>query len=147
MPKNREQYNEYMRKYMLERYYRRRAAAIEQLGGKCIDCGNTESLEFDHAIARDKVLDLGKAFSGWSDARIQAELKKCVLRCAPCHREKSYLHGDISSVPHGGGKSGRRHCYCELCAPLKRAYARDRKRQIQAGTWNPTWAKPHDPPP
>lgn len=135
-------YNENMRVYMLARYYKRRSAAIEQLGGHCVDCDTMEDLEFDHHDSSMKAFAVGAAFSGWSEKRLQAELAKCVLRCGPCHLAKSLLMGDICTVPHGGGKSGKKHCYCDLCAPLKRAYARDRKRQIKDGTWVATWAKP-----
>lgn len=45
MRKSKEEYNAYMRKYMLERYYRRKAEAIIALGGKCVKCGSTDNLE------------------------------------------------------------------------------------------------------
>lgn len=136
-------YNDMMRIYMTARYHRRRAAAIEQLGGKCVDCDTAEHLEIDHDDASKKTFDMGKALSGWSEKRIQAELVKCVLRCRPCHLAKSLLMGDMPSVPHGGGVSGKRHCYCDLCAPLKRTYARERTRKIKEGTWVATYNKPH----
>src|SRR5882762_9871136 len=81
-------YNNKMRIYMTARYHRRRASAIEQLGGQCVDCDTIEDLEIDHANATQKTFDLGKALSGWSEVRIQAELRKCVVRCQPCHLEK-----------------------------------------------------------
>ena len=121
-----------MRQYMKDRYYRRRSAAIEQLGGKCVDCGTTEKLEFDHDDASTKSFSIGRAFAGWSEVRLQAELKKCVLRCRPCHLEKSRRSGDFPRmVEHGGGKTGKRSCYCEKCGPLKRAYNRERKRRMR----------------
>jgi 5-methylcytosine-specific restriction endonuclease McrA len=52
---NKEEYNEYYRRYMLNRYYERRAAAIEKLGGKCSYCGSIEGLEFDHIDPDDKL--------------------------------------------------------------------------------------------
>lgn len=33
---------------MKERYYRIRAEIIKTLGGKCVRCGTTDNLEFDH---------------------------------------------------------------------------------------------------
>jgi len=125
MPRTREEYNEYMREYMKARYYRRRAAAIEQLGGKCVDCGSTKQLEIDHAIAADKSFDIGKAFAGWSEVRLQAELGKCVIRCNPCHKAKSIAAGDKRTVPHGGGVSGKRNCPCDPCRARKRVYMRE----------------------
>jgi hypothetical protein len=121
-------YNEHMRVYMLERYYRRRAAAIEQLGGQCVDCDTTENLELDHDDASKKTFDFGKALSGWSEARIQAELTKAVLRCKSCHLVKSILMGDIKTVSHGGGKAGKRNCKCAPCKARRAEYMREYNR-------------------
>lgn len=56
----------------------------------CVDCGETDNivLEFDHL--GDKVADLSSYASGgrtW--ARIEAEIEKCEVRCANCHRRKT----------------------------------------------------------
>lgn len=120
----RENYNEYMRKYMLKRYHRRRSDSIEKLGGKCVVCGTTDNLEIDHIDRSTKTM----AISGlWSCniQRYEAELKLCQLLCEQHHKEKTSRE---NSVDHGGGKTGKRNCYCELCAPLKRAYARERRQ-------------------
>lgn len=120
----RENYNEYMRNYMKDRYHRLRAKAIEILGGKCAVCGSTENLEIDHVNRADKTIDLGKLTSV-SLERFSNELKVCQLLCEEHHKQKTSRE---SSVEHGGGKTGKRNCYCELCAPLKRAYARERRQ-------------------
>lgn len=129
--KCREHYNEYMAEYMLRRYHQRRGKAIVQLGGVCIDCGTTEELELDHAIAADKSFPIGTMWS-ISEVRFQAELAKCVLRCHPHHVEKSLREGDIPSVEHGGGVSGRKNCPCELCRAKKAEYNREYKRKRAA---------------
>ncbi len=116
--------NEYMRQYMKDRYYRRRAAAIVQLGGKCIDCGSVENLEFDHADASTKQHDIGKLFAGGSEEKLQAELVLCVLRCNEHHKKKSTQMKDIRVVGHGEGLSGKRNCSCEPCRSKKREYMR-----------------------
>lgn len=78
-------YNEYMREYVLKRYNRRRENAIKQLGGQCVDCGSDKGLEFDHIDPLEKSFTLAVGFSGFSEVRIQTELKKCELRCEVCH--------------------------------------------------------------
>lgn len=83
-----------MRIYMKARYERRRAAAVEQLGGKCVDCNTVDGLEFDHVDSTTKSHSLAKILAGGSEAKVQAELAKCVLRCRPCHEDKSRLAGD-----------------------------------------------------
>ena len=120
----RENYNEYMREYMLKRYHRRRSDSIEKLGGKCVVCGTTDNLEIDHIDRSTKTM----AISGlWSCniQRYEAELKLSQLLCEEHHKQKTSRE---SSVDHGEGKTGKRNCYCELCAPLKRAYARERRQ-------------------
>ena len=57
----------------------------------CTDCGETNPviLEFDHI--RDKKFNIGEACSlGVSLKRVQAEVAKCEVRCANCHRKKTY---------------------------------------------------------
>jgi hypothetical protein len=56
----------------------------------CVDCGETDIvvLEFDHL--NDKVADVSAyASSGRTWSRIQAEIDKCQVRCANCHRRKT----------------------------------------------------------
>ena len=57
----------------------------------CVDCGEDDPvvLEFDHN--RDKEFDIGSAIpKGYSLKRVQAEVDKCEVRCANCHRRKTY---------------------------------------------------------
>src|ERR1700738_5295764 len=72
-------------KYQREWYAKRRAHYIEQHGGKCVKCGSTNKLEFDHKDPRDKVSH--KIWS-WKIDRIEAELAKCQLLCITCHHGK-----------------------------------------------------------
>lgn len=118
-------WKEYHRKYNIERYHRRRAEFIATLGGKCAKCGSVENLEIDHIDRSTKLMDVGKMLSFSLQTSLD-ELKKCQALCSKCHLEKTISE---SSVPHGGGLTGKRNCYCELCAPLKRAYMRQFKRK------------------
>ena len=56
----------------------------------CVDCGETDPivLEFDHL--RDKVFNISEA-SKYGFDRIKEEIDKCEVRCANCHRRKTYL--------------------------------------------------------
>lgn len=64
--------------------------AIEYLGGSCADCGGVyhpAAFDFHHLDPSIKELHPGQALSGkWERAR--AELDKCVLLCANCHRTR-----------------------------------------------------------
>ena len=57
----------------------------------CVDCGQTDVrvLEFDH-VRGNKSADMAKLLtSAASWSIIQAEISKCEIRCANCHRIKT----------------------------------------------------------
>lgn len=54
MPYSTSQMNEYMKK----RWRRRRKEAIKKLGGRCIQCGSTRLLEFDHTDQKTKAFTI-----------------------------------------------------------------------------------------
>jgi hypothetical protein len=112
------EYNDYQRVYQLARYHRRKAAAIEFLGGKCFQCGSTEGLEIDHIDPALKTFTISKLWSV-SKALFYAELRKCQLLCKPHHIEKTRQE---QSVEHGGGASGKKNCPCKLCKAKKAEY-------------------------
>lgn len=65
--------------------------AVEYLGGKCSNCSyNTYigALEFHHTDPTKK--DMTIAGSGKKWETIKAEVEKCILLCANCHRELHY---------------------------------------------------------
>lgn len=58
----------------------------------CIDCGEKDILvlEFDHKNRRDKSSEITTLVrGGYSQRKIIAEIKKCDVRCANCHRRKT----------------------------------------------------------
>lgn len=114
----REQYNEHMRVYMLERYHTRHAEAIEFLGGKCVVCSVTEDLQLDHVDPALKSFSISQLWSV-SKEKFWAELVKCQLLCRPHHIEKTRCE---QSVDHGGGASGKRNCPCLPCKQRKSEY-------------------------
>lgn len=84
--RNKQNYNSYMNAYMKARYQRRRLAAIQKLGSKCVACGITEDLQFHHKDRSTKEMSVARAAS-LSNARWDAEVEKCELLCGACHRE------------------------------------------------------------
>jgi hypothetical protein len=58
-----------------------------KLAAGCIDCGynaNAEALDFDH-VQGNKHFSIGsEVLRGWKT--LLAEIEKCVVRCANCHR-------------------------------------------------------------
>ncbi len=70
----------------------RKKQLIEIAGGECCDCGykkNISALEFHHLNPEEKSfgIDLRKCSCAKWD-RLVEEVKKCVLICANCHRER-----------------------------------------------------------
>ncbi|QAY03515.1 HNH endonuclease [Mycobacterium phage CicholasNage] len=115
---------EYHREYASER----KARLIAMLGGSCVECGATDSLEFDHIDPATKAFAIMKRLN-WSDEIVLPELDKCQLLCKEHHDAKSRRE---RSVEHGHGKTGKRNCYCDLCGPLKAAYAAERRARLKA---------------
>jgi hypothetical protein len=89
--------------------------AIEYKGGKCIICNYNRcnsALEFHHLDPNEKEFGFGNKGStrGWE--KVQAELDKCILVCATCHREihanyinvNDYIHLNITNINVSGYK-------------------------------------------
>lgn len=118
---------------MLAWKQRTRQRAVDHLGGRCVVCGSTEGLEFDHVDPATKVLAISVAIGRcWSWVRLLVELDKCQLLCTGCHLNKT--RGE-RSVDHGGGASGKRNCPCGPCKARKREYMKQYKaRMAQSGS-------------
>jgi hypothetical protein len=59
----------------------------------CVDCGETDPmvLEFDHL--RDKSFNIGHDFPWRPWGEVLAEIEKCEVRCANCHRRRTAERG------------------------------------------------------
>ncbi len=61
---------------------------------KCIDCGEKDPvvLDFDHIDPSNKFKSVSQMLSGhYSWKSLLVEMSKCEIRCANCHRRKSYI--------------------------------------------------------
>lgn len=121
-----------MRNYMKERRSNRRAKFIQLLGGKCIQCGSKDNLEFDHVHSGWKRHDYNDIRDS-NENLIARELKKVQLLCHNCHRQKSHNNGDFINkdkkpVRHGtiwGYKKLK--CRCSRCKKAMREYLQQLK--------------------
>lgn len=128
--RTKEEYNEYMKEYMLKRYHQRRAEIISLLGGVCTSCGSTDELEIDHKDPTEKEFNLSRKLHTLSKEKLDEEVAKCQLLCDKCHNEKSVgekgqtiargTHGTISSF---------RYCKCDLCREANNKWMREYKRR------------------
>lgn len=57
----------------------------------CINCGESDPvvLEFDHRNGDDKIESISNLIRASTWERIEAEIQKCDVLCANCHRRKS----------------------------------------------------------
>lgn len=112
----------------LNQYYRRKQEFITILGGKCVDCGCVDNLEFDHINPKEKSFNISKNYSKNYDELLK-EVLKCALRCKDCHKIKTE---DIDGFKADHGTLGMyRHqkCRCDLCKKANSDYHREYKRK------------------
>ena len=84
----REENKEQIREHKREQNKKRRAHCREYLGGKCVKCGTTHNLQFDHIKREGKKYEIStKLTNKWDN--LKEELDKCQLLCAPCHLDKT----------------------------------------------------------
>ena len=69
-----------------ERDKERKKLLTEMLGGKCVSCGTTENLQFDHIDPTTKSFSIGKRYRCKD---VFEEIKKCQLLCCDCHWKKT----------------------------------------------------------
>ena len=61
---------------------------------ECIDCGEKDPivLDFDHKNPSKKFKPISNMLSGhYSWESLLKEIKKCEIRCANCHRRRTYI--------------------------------------------------------
>ncbi|MBI2096766.1 MAG: HNH endonuclease [Candidatus Sungbacteria bacterium] len=88
-----------MIKAVAKRRKKLKEMAIEYKGGKCQICGYKKysgAFDLHHIDAKEK--EFGIAAKGYTRSwkKVKAELDKCILVCANCHRE---VEAGITSVP------------------------------------------------
>ena len=71
---------------------RNKTRVLNYLKGKtCVDCGEDDPLllEFDHRDGRQKEDDVARLVMDCQWAKVEAEIAKCDIRCANCHRRRT----------------------------------------------------------
>jgi 5-methylcytosine-specific restriction endonuclease McrA len=102
MPKDKRTYSDraaYNIQAVTKRRRKLREMAKEYKGGKCMICGYSKykgALDFHHLDPSKKNFGISVRGLTRSWDKIKAELDKCILVCANCHRE---LHAGILQLP------------------------------------------------
>ena len=79
---------------------KKKATLLEHLGGKCVGCGATENLQFDHIDRTKKSFTIGKCM-GYALEKLIEEADKCQLLCKECHQYKTTINHDMSMMAEG----------------------------------------------
>ena len=132
-----------MAKYLRERYQRRKAKAVERLGGCCCRCGSTENLEIDHIDRTQKTMSFSRMYVV-SRKRFEEELSKCQILCKPCHTDKSIEErGHNRRTEHGTYACYRySKCRCTVCRQACRENSRryrEKKKKMGFIRKNDKW--------
>jgi hypothetical protein len=112
-----------------ERKRQRRAQLIEMLGGRCVRCGTTDDLEFDHIDpATKRFVVCSNLARPWND--LVEEALRCQLLCRSCHRAKGAE--DRPGPPHGIYRYSDLGCRCEVCRATNAAKSAKRRARRKA---------------
>lgn len=108
-----EKYRRYRKRHEAERkdfeLQRRELIAAYKIAAGCIDCGyslHPAALDFDHRNPAEKSGNVGHLIFGNLD-RLMAEIAKCDVRCANCHRIRSQAQR-LGGRPTGSADSYQR---------------------------------------
>lgn len=115
--------------YNLSKYHKRRQELIILLGGKCVRCGSTENLEFDHIDPNTKEYGISAILiHSWK--KVLKEIKKCQLLCHACHLIKNKI--DNGEARHGSLSMYRHHrCRCDACVNIWNKKCREYSRKYK----------------
>lgn len=80
-----------------------REILIEKLGGKCVECGCAETLEFDHIDPSTKSFNIAAGYSKPKEVLLE-EVAKCQLLCNKCHIEKTKKDNKFRPKKCAGGR-------------------------------------------
>lgn len=108
---------EYMREYSRRRHQQRKQEAIEFLGSKCVRCGSTNDLHFDHIDPETKLFAITTALASRSKQALEVELRKCQLLCKECHKAKTRQDMGWKKTGTHGTLNGYTvaKCRCDAC--------------------------------
>jgi len=129
--KNKDEYNLYMKEYMIKRYHKRRQEIIDQLGGKCSGCGSFDNLEIHHKNRNEKSFPIGEKLHTMNKNELAQEIIKCILLCKNCHNIQTLKDLDRTRTIDENGNilihgtiSSYKHCKCDICRKIHSDYCK-----------------------
>jgi len=82
---------------MLSAYKKRMNKLRKAFGDKCVMCGATDNLHFDHIDPNTKTAAVGTLATRNGFDRCYQEALKCQLICKYCHKQKTIANGEYIS--------------------------------------------------
>lgn len=128
---------------MLSYYSQKKQELFDLLGGKCVQCGALNNLEFDHINWRTKEFTIGNAWGIKDKEKLRRELNKCQLLCRSCHKVKTaqdQKEQKLMPVNHGTQYAwAKRKCKCSICLEARKEWytKRNAKRRTSGGPRGP----------
>ena len=87
----------------------------------CSSCGSKDDLQLDHIDRAEKVTH---RIWSWSQERRSAEIEKCQVLCAACHKAKTKAE-NVIEYPCGTYGRYRKGCRCSSCKEAVRLWWRE----------------------
>ena len=81
----------------MSRYQTKMKNLREAFGDKCVECGATENLHFDHIDPTTKVDSIANMANSKGYQKCYEEALKCQLLCSNCHKKKSIENRDYTN--------------------------------------------------
>ena len=91
--------------------------------GPCSDCGkrfNPWQMDFDHRDRETKVSHISRLWR-FGRSKLLAELEKCDLVCANCHRDRTHFRNDYAPVAQRKERRSTEPGLCEGSNPSRGA--------------------------
>lgn len=76
-----------------------RRIANESKSGPCADCDHTYppiAMDFDHRPGEVRIADVARLTQTGSEAKLRAEIAKCDVVCANCHRIRTWVQDEAA---------------------------------------------------
>ena len=118
--------------YLKDRREKRRQHLRSLLGGKCVRCGSKENLHFDHKDPKKKKSRRADLIDAPEDV-LMAEVNKCELMCASCHRDKTRERGEHGQpkARHGTTHYYKKYnCRCPKCKKAMSEYNMNKRFEM-----------------
>lgn len=105
----------------------RKTYFLDLLGGKCVCCGSTESLQFDHIDPETKNFNISSKLDHNFES-LEQEVMLCQLLCASCHGKKTRKDNGFKGYEHGTQSMyNNLGCRCTDCRAANTIFYREKR--------------------